>query len=135
MKTIFIIMLLFWIPAIANCQGNQSPKKDPNDINFKVVTQQEPYYPGGDQKLYTYFYNNIHYSDAAIAKKLAGNVMVSFDVMPDSTLANLSVLSGIEKGIDEEILQLVKPLKYAPGIQNGTATKMNVILSVPVRAN
>ena len=60
--------------------------------------------------------------------------MVSFDVMPDSSLTNLAVLSGINKGIDEEILQLVKNLKYVPGIENGTVTKMNVILTVNVRA-
>jgi TonB family protein len=122
------------IPAIAYCQGEKSSEKEQFGSNFNVVTQQEPFFAGGDQNLFDYFLKNIHYSDADIANKLRGTVMVSFDVLPDSTLTNLSVISGINKGIDEEILQLVKNLKYIPGIENGTVTKMNVIISVGVRA-
>jgi protein TonB len=134
MKTTLIIMLLLGLPAIAYCQGSNSSGNEQIGANFNVVTEQEPTFPGGDQNLFNYFLNNIHYSDADIANKLRGTVMVSFDVMPDSSLTNLAVLSGINKGIDEEILQLVKNLKYVPGIENGTVTKMNVILTVNVRA-
>ncbi len=134
MKTTLIILLLLWVPAIAYCQGNNSSGNEQIGANFNVVTQQEPSFPGGDQNLFNYFLNNIHYSDADIANKLRGTVMVSFDVMPDSSITNLAVLSGINKGIDDEILQLVKNLKYTPGIENGTVTKMNVILTVNVRA-
>lgn len=134
MKTNLFFIFILWIPLFANSQDNKTQQKNPYDVNFTVVTQQEPFFPAGDQALYTYLFNNIHYSDSAIAKKISGNVMISFDVMPDSTLANTIVLSGVGYGIDEEIIRLLEKLKYAPGIQTGQATKMNVILMVPIRA-
>jgi hypothetical protein len=35
--------------------------------------------------------------------------MVSFDVMPDSTLSDINVISGVGNGIDEQIVNLLKP--------------------------
>jgi len=135
MKAKLFFLVVLCMPLFANSQDNKTQQKNPYDVNFTVVTQQEPFFPAGDQALYTYLFNNIHYSDSAIAKKINGNVMISFDVMPDSTHTNTMVLSGVGYGIDEEIIRLLEKLKYAPGIQSGQATKMNVILTVPVRAN
>lgn len=132
MKTITVILAMALLPLTAICQGNQKSAK--KDTNFKVATQQVPYYPAGDKDLYMYFYKNIKYSREAIDKKISGNVMFSFDVLPDSTIANVIVLSSIGYGLEEQILKFLAPLKYAPGIQNGEKMKMNVILTVPVRA-
>jgi protein TonB len=131
-KVLFIFILC--IPLFADSQDNKTQQKNPYDVNYTAVTQQEPFFQAGDQALYSYFFMNIHYPDSAIAKNIGGNVMISFDVMADSTLSNIALLSGVGYGIDEEVLQIVKHLKYVPGIQNGQATKMNVILTVPVRA-
>jgi protein TonB len=134
MKTKLFFLVVLWIPLFANSQDNKTQQKNPYDVNFTAVTQQEPFFMAGDQALYSYFFKNIQYSDSAISKKISGNVMISFDVMPDSTIANSIVLTGVGYGIDEEIVRLLRKLKYAPGIINGQATKMNVILTVPVRA-
>jgi outer membrane biosynthesis protein TonB len=132
MGKILLVILLYFLPALAICQGTT---KNPKDVNFHEVKQQDPFYPAGDQALYTYIFNNIKYSDSAKVKLVEGNVMVSFDVQPDSTLSNIIVLSGVGYGIDEEVVRLLKPLKYAPGIMNGTKVKMNTIITVPVRAH
>ena len=134
MKTMLIFIFLFLIPAIVNCQDSYTQQKEQIGMNFSVVTNQEAYFPGGDRQLFDYFLNNIHYSDSDIANRIRGNVMLSFNVMPDSTLTDIVVFKGINNEIDKEIVQLVKHLKYAPGIENGTATKMIVLLTVAVRA-
>jgi len=85
-------------------------------------------------ELYTYFYNTIQYSDSAKVAKINGDVMLSFYVMPDSTLTDILVLSGVGYGIDEEVARVMAPLKYAPGMIDGEKVKMNVIINVPVRA-
>jgi protein TonB len=131
MKYFLFISVIVIYSANATGQDN---KKNPYDVNFNAVTQQEPYYAAGDKVLFTYFYENIKYSDEAKAKNVSGNVMISFDVMPDSTLSNIFILSGVGFGIDEEIVKLLTPLKYIPGIQSGEKVKMNVILTVPVKA-
>lgn len=129
---VLIIMCVFSFSLYA--QENTTQKKNPNDINFTFKTDQLPFYPAGDVALFTYFYNTIAYSDSAISKKVSGEVMLSFYVMPDSTLADIIVLSGVGYGIDEEVVKAITPLKYAPGVIEGDRVKMNVILNVPVRA-
>jgi hypothetical protein len=54
--------------------------------------------------------------------------------MPDSTLSEISVLSGVGYGVDQEIVRLLAPLKYAPAIVNGEKTKMNVIITINITA-
>jgi protein TonB len=132
MKAIVVILVMTLLPLIVICQDNQKSIK--KDTNFRVVTQQVPFYPGGDNELIMFFYKNIKYSEEAIAKKITGTVMLSFDVLPDSTITNIAVLSNIGFGLEEQVVKLLTPLKYAPGIQNGEKMKMNVMLSVPIRA-
>lgn len=131
----FFIFSLFLINTFVYSQERTVNPKNPDDVNIKIRTQQEPFFPGGDQALFTYFYNNIKYSDDAKAKKINGDVLLSFYVMPDSTLADIKMLSGVDEIIDSEVIRVLSQLKYAPGIQNNTKTKMNVILTVPVKAH
>jgi outer membrane biosynthesis protein TonB len=133
-KLLYILLLILSLTPRLFAQDDNTQKKNPYDVNFKMVTQQEPYYAEGDKALFTYFYDNIKYSDEAKTKNISGNVMVSFDVMPDSSIANIFVISGVGFGVDEEIVRLLTPLKYVPGIQSGEKVKMNVILTVPVKA-
>jgi len=132
MKAIVVILVMTLLPLTVICQVDQKSVK--KDTNFRVVTQQVPFYPGGENELVMFFYKNIKYSEEAKAKKVTGTVMLSFDVLPDSTVANIAVLSKVGFGLEEQVIKLLTPLKYAPGIQNGEKMKMNVILSVPVRA-
>lgn len=129
MKTLLVTFLLIIISLSLKAQGNG---KNPYDVNFNTVTQQEPFYPKGDTALYSYFRDCIQYSNEAKVKGIDQSVMLSFDVMPDSTIANIFTLNGAGYGIDEQIENCLKSLKYAPGIQNNTKVKMNVILTIPV---
>lgn len=134
-KAIFLVFTLILVlsPVFSFSQENQQ-NKNPYDVNFTFNTDQQPYYPAGEIALYTYFYNTIKYGEQAVANKINGEVMVSFYVMSDSTLSEINVLSGVGYGIDEEVVRVLAPLKYAPGIVDGEKVKMNVILYVPVRA-
>ena len=133
MRYLFVFSILILFATLSKGQDNKAQQKNPYDVNFKVVTQQEPSYPAGDNALYSYLYNNIKYSDEAKEKNVSGNVMISFNVMPDSTLSDIMVLAGVGYGVDEELVRLIKPLKYIPGIQNSEKTKMNVILTIPIK--
>jgi outer membrane biosynthesis protein TonB len=126
--------VLLLSPVLAFSQENTQQNKNPYDVNFTFKTVQQPFYPEGDLSLYTYFYNSIKYSEKAVSDKVSGEVMISFYVMPDSTLSEIIVLSGVGYGIDEEVVRALAPLKYAPGIIDGEKVKMNVILYVPVNA-
>jgi outer membrane biosynthesis protein TonB len=135
MRKNMLFIFFLWVPVIANSQDNKTQNKNPYDVNFTFKTDQQPFYPAGDVSLYTYFYNTVKYSEQAVASKISGEVMISFYVMPDSTLSEINVLSGVGYGIDEEVAKALEPLKYAPGIIDGEKVKMNVIIYVPVNAH
>ncbi|MCX6296734.1 MAG: energy transducer TonB [Bacteroidetes bacterium] len=103
--------------------------------NIKVVTNTEPSFPKGDNALYTYILYNVNYSDEAKKKYLVGDVTISFDVKPDSVVANVVVISGVGYGVDEEVKRLIQTLKFSPGVQNGTTVKMNTMYTFPIKAH
>jgi TonB family protein len=103
--------------------------------NMKVVTNSEPSFPQGDQALYTYVYMNLKYPETAVKKYIEGEVTLSFDVKPDSTVANVLVISGVGNGVDEELKKLVSGMKFIPAVQNGRKVKMNTMYSFPVKAH
>lgn len=102
--------------------------------NYTVVQQQQAHYPAGDIAFQEYFNLNLKYNQAAFEKRLYGSVMVSFNVMPDSTLSDIVVLSGVGYGVDEEVADLLKPLKFSPAIANTVVVRSNVIVSITIKA-
>ena len=111
----------------------QQPAADKQ--NIQVVTNSEPSYPKGDNELYTYVMYNVKYSDEAKKKYIEGEVTLSFDVKTDSTVTNISVISGVGYGVNEAVKNLVQKLKFSPGKQNGVAIKMNTMYTFPVKAH
>ncbi len=102
--------------------------------NFTVVQQKQAQYPAGDVAFQDYFNVNLKYNQAAFDKRLYGSVMVSFNVMPDSTLSDITVLSGVGYGVDEEVATLLAPMKFAPAIANGVVVRSNMIVSITIKA-
>ena len=128
MKKFFLLLTI----AISS-SGLFAQDNDPQ--NIKIVTTQEPAYPKGELELYKYVLMNVNYSEESKKKYVEGEVMMSFWVNTDSTIMNSKIISGIGYGIDEEVKRVVEGLKFSPGMQNGKARKMNVIMTFPVKAH
>jgi hypothetical protein len=99
------------------------------------VSTQDAFFPKGDQALFTYIMNNVKYSEEAKKKYIEGNVSLSFDVMPDSTVANVKIISDLPFGVGEGVKILVEKLKFAPAMQMGMKVKMNLMMDFPVKAH
>ncbi len=127
MKSILIFCFFFIASSIVSAQADKQ--------NIKVVTNTEPSFPKGDNALFTYVYMNLKYSEESKKKYIEGEVTLSFDVKPDSTVTNVSVISGVGYGVDEEVKKLIQSLKFSPGVQNGTVIKMNTMYTFPVKAH
>ncbi len=138
MKQIFTSAILL---LVLNCSNifAQTQSKDKTVVNdpqnMTVNTDAEPFYPKGDQALYQFVYMNLKYSQEAKDKLVVGEVMMSFDVNPDSTVSNALVISGPGYGVNEEVKALVEKLKFAPAVQNGVKVRMNVMMNFPVKAH
>lgn len=107
----------------------------PDKQNKLVVTDAEPSFPKGDNELYQYVLYNLNYSEESKKKYVEGEVSLSFDVKPDSTVSNMILISGVGYGIDDEVKKLIGKLKFIPGVQNGFPIKMNTMYSFPVKAH
>lgn len=130
MKLLLPLLLLLPVAVIAQ---EKKPAHDPQ--NMTVNTDREPFFPKGEQALYTHVLYKVKYSEESKKKYIEGEVTLSFDVMTDSTVTNPVVISGVGYGIDEEVKKVVKELKFAPAIQMGMPVKMNVMYTFPVKAH
>lgn len=102
--------------------------------NMQVSTQ-DAFYPKGDQALFTYVLYNTKYSEEAKKKLIEGTVSLSFDVMPDSSVANIKIVSDQPFGTGEAVKALVSKLKFAPATQMGMKVKSNLMMDFPVKAH
>ena len=109
-----------------------SPSVDKQNM---TVTTQEAFYPKGEQALYMYVMYNTNYSEESKKKYIEGSVELSFDVMPDSTIKNIKIISDLGYGVGEEVKKLVEKLKFVPAIMMGTKVKSNLIMDFPVKAH
>lgn len=109
--------------------------QEKTDKQNMTVTTQDAFYPKGEQALYTYIMYNVKYSEESKKNYVTGNVELSFDVMPDSTVKNAKIISDVGYGVGEEVKKLVEKLKFAPAIQMGMRVKMNLIMDFPVKAH
>lgn len=115
--------------------AQQKTDKPAEDKQNMTVTQQDAFYPKGEQALYNYVMANVKYSEGAKKIYLSGVVSLSFDVMPDSSVANAKALNDPGYGVAEEVKKLVEKLKFAPAVMMGVKVKSTLVMDFPVKAH
>ncbi|HEY4798951.1 MAG TPA: TonB family protein [Bacteroidia bacterium] len=130
MKT---ILLIVFSQLLVICEVVAQDKN--TDKQNMTVTTQDAFYPKGEQALYNYVLMNTRYPEESKKNYVTGNVELSFDVMPDSTLKNVKIISDVGFGVGEEVKKVVEKLKFAPAMQMGMRVKMNLIMDFPVKAH
>ncbi len=118
---------MFIFSFAVNAQDYSDPQ------NMDVDYNRDAEYPGGINKFIGDLWAAMEYSQQAIDERADGEIMVSFDVETDSTVTGISIISGMDYGINEEFERVLKTMKFAPALAEGNPVKMNVMLNVPVR--
>ena len=96
-----------------------------------IISQEPPFFPGGEEALLKYIADNTKYPQEAIDINLQGKVLVKFAVMKDGSVSKIQVLRGISPLLDNEAMRVVSTLpKWKPGKQNGNP--VSVWFMVPV---
>lgn len=104
-----------------------------SQVNQQVQVNQEAQFPGGDQALVQYIYQNIKWPDATKGNVIIDEMTITLDVLPDSSAINVVALKKVGFGIDEAVVNLIKKAKFVPSIQNNTAVKMNIMFNIPIQ--
>jgi len=100
------------------------------DTIYKSV-EQMPEYPGGDEALMRFIQHNIKYPKVEAENDIQGKVVVGFVIGEDGSINDISIKKGVNKGIDEEAIRVVKLLpKFKPGKQKGEPVKVAFILPI-----
>ena len=89
---------------------------------FEPLPEFMPEIKGGIKKLYS----EIKYPEMARKAEIEGKVFVEFIVNEQGEVENPIILRGIGGGCDEEVLRVIKKMKFTPGIQNGKFVKVRM---------
>ncbi|PKP22946.1 MAG: hypothetical protein CVU05_01635 [Bacteroidetes bacterium HGW-Bacteroidetes-21] len=122
MKTFVLISLFFAFSLTGFAQVNQEVRID-----------REASYPGGDEALVTYVWQNLTPTEQSKGHVISGEIMVSIDVLSDGKPVNFVFLTKVGYGIDEQVQSLLEKQTFVYSIQNGQPVKMNLVLSIPIR--
>lgn len=96
-----------------------------------TVIEKFPAYPGGEIARKKFIRENIKLPKAFTDAKMKGTVYISFIIEKDGSLSNVSVVSGIGLGCDEEAMRVVKMMpKWIPGMRKGDPIRM--VLKMPI---
>lgn len=124
MKAIYVILIGIFCLFFSYSIGQ---------TNSQVSIQQEAQFPGGDQALIKYIYENMHWPENIKGNVIDDQCMISLDVRADSLIENMVFLHKVGYGIDEQISELLKRKKFVPSIQNNIPVKMNIMLTIPIQ--
>ncbi len=100
-------------------------------IPFAIV-EQKPKFNGGDANEFSRWVNQrLVYPAICVENGVQGRVTLSFTVMPDGNLANISVLRGVDKELDKEALRVVSSSpRWEPGRQRDRAVPVTYTFPV-----
>lgn len=102
------------------------PKKE----EVFTYAQEMPAFPGGDEKLLQFIYENVIYPEMARRADIEGRLYISFVVRSTGDISDIKIIKGLGAGLDEEAIRVVKKMpKWKPGRQNGKAVSVQV--SIP----
>jgi protein TonB len=95
------------------------------------VVEIMPEFPGGQEKMFRYLYDELEYPEHAKDNGIEGTVYVQFVVDRDGSLTDIVVAKGPHKWLNDEGLRVVKAMpRWKPGKQNGQTVKVRYVLPI-----
>ena len=92
-------------------------------------------YPGGSEALKKFIKNNLRYPKEALNHRVEGSVFLRYEVNEKGKVHNISVISGLGYGCDEEAERIIRLLKYPQiknrGIKVNTKFKLAINFKLP----
>jgi hypothetical protein len=127
MKRYLIVLMFLFVCLAVQAQNT-------GNANINIETR-DAFYPGGQEAFDAYVFKHLTYSAEAKAAKVSGEIMTSFFVEKDSSVNEIKVLSDTGYEVGERLKEVLKKMKFAPALANGTPIRSKVIMYVPVRAH
>ena len=128
MRYYFILILCISV-KISFAQDTISSQSSVDNMIFRVV-EVMPQFPGGNDSLKKFIYENMQYPAMAKELKIAGTVWIQFFVDKNGNVQNVEVIRGIEV-LDAEAIRLAYLMPaWIPGKQKNKT--VNVYVTLPI---
>ena len=102
----------------------------PADEIFDVV-EEEPAFPGGEDKMQEFIKKNVKYPDMSVQMGDQGKIYVRFVVEKDGSITNVSIARGVTPELDKEAMRVVKMMpNWSPGKQRARPVRTNVVIPI-----
>lgn len=132
----FVFCSVFSLACFAQSGNTIRPSVEKGDSVALSEVDDLPYFGEHGNEILKYIANTLVYPDQAKEVGLEGTVKVRFLVQADGTLTEVSVMSGIGGGCDEEALRIVKEMPaWVPGFKDGRPVPVMLILPIPFALN
>ena len=96
-----------------------------------VVVEKMPVYPGGEEALFRFIYENVRYPAEAKEQGIQGKVILRFMIASDGGVEDITVVRGVHPLLDAEAIRVMSIMPgWTPGTQGGKP--VNVWYSVPI---
>ena len=107
------------------------PSQVPKVKKIFSYVEENPEFPGGEEKLFEFMAKNINYPSQAKADSIEGTVYVQFVVEKNGEITDIRIVRGLGHGCDKEVLKMIKLMpKWNPAKQRGTAVRQRMTLPV-----
>ncbi len=99
-----------------------------------VFPEEYPVFPGGEEALYKYIYDNLRYPEKAREEGITGTVVIRFVVEKDGSISNATIAREIGGGCGAEAKRIVEGMpKWKPGRQSGKPVRTEFTIPVQFR--
>ena len=96
-----------------------------------IIVEEMPSFPGGNEALFKFIYDNIEYPRDALENAVEGNVVVRFCVTYQGKIEQADVIRGIHPSLDAEAIRIINKLPtWNPGKQAGNPVNVWYTLRV-----
>jgi protein TonB len=110
---------------------NPGPITPPPAEEIFDVVEEEPAFPGGEEKMQDFIKKNVKYPDMSVQMGDQGKVYVRFVVEKDGSITNVSVARGVTPELDKEAMRVVKMMpNWSPGKQRARPVRTNVVIPI-----
>ncbi len=103
-------------------------KEDEEIVHFLPVM---PTIIGGHKALYS----KIKYPQVAQNTGTEGRVDVEFIIDKEGNVTNPKIVRSVHPLLDEEVLRVIRLVKFSPGVQNGSLVKVRMVQPVYFKLN
>ena len=94
-------------------------KDDEDDGDYGAKIEIPASYPGGDEKMKSYFKDSIQNNDSIVLKNVTGGIKLRLTIGKDGHVSNVYLLKGIEDFLDDYLIQIAHKMLWMPAQQNG----------------